>query len=1072
MISLIDFGQTPVTRPTKEMDREPNRQSETEKRESPAQSPTVNPSNQPKASNPPNQANGNSFSIQTKINKPPSQTNGNNLLKQPTGKILPSQANGNQSSASVHTTITTFHTTPTLTDQKVVQVIHQPSRQPRGSAAQLLHQMYTVQQQQKQQQHGSLHAAAQQQQHQQQQLQQQKRQSHLPAAQQVRLFGDKMPSLSSPTSEGSPVSSPQQSPKPVTSPSSPGSTHMVRASQSPIPVTANQRIAPHALLLGKSACTSPAQMLLRAQMQLILTSTVRPELPVLSSPSSRFSSSQLQSLTLRPPPPGTLTIPPNLPLKASATIPPSAAPRPRAPIAPLRLSQTPTGLGREASKVGDGCPTSPQAGAKTPPVRHLTVPPPSLYSPVQSHALAKHKASSPGSLKRSHSQTSQQPASLQNHTSPSSPQGPTPKKPLPVLYRCPSAPGMSTQATSSFLPSSPSVTTERSQTTTTTNATSPTLALPLGSTTPTSERSLLASKQLLKIALSSASVQMASNPSKMAAITTSRDYIQSKPLSPMFSRPIKLDCQGHSPQRSLGQPLNQLSPVSTQISPVPTTTPKIPSPLPSPQRPCPPSPILPPGLLPSGAQKHPKSPVALHHPTAPTERLPKEQKKVTEVEGRRTDPVVERLMPLAQPLKTTILVKPPTLTTNSQTLNATPAGKALDFTLSEPPCSGESQGKAPIKNIQKSPQPPTASPPALPVHPGDHCEDVSTQSDNHSAVSSLSSDLSPTQPSVVPPLNDPLVPSASPSPLTPLLGQNPSPSPSSGSTTTPENQEKPEATKPVILTHLVDGFIIQEGLQPFPVIRSSLMVDQSGRKLESAMNGLKDPEPFHCMEPADNSSDTDADVGPHDNGYEDGQRVMVQCEFCRRETPSPSFVRSKRFCSSSCARRFSHNKRFRPARRSGSQDGQHSPGLKPTESTYEAQPGATEQWRVQPPRGDEEEAAAPMKTRLRRHTELERERETRDASEEARSEPCSPQDPAASPDQSSRPRPAEWTVDQVWEFISALPGCQEIAESFRAQEIDGQALLLLTEDHLMTAMNVKLGPALKICARINSLKEH
>lgn len=74
-------------------------------------------------------------------------------------------------------------------------------------------------------------------------------------------------------------------------------------------------------------------------------------------------------------------------------------------------------------------------------------------------------------------------------------------------------------------------------------------------------------------------------------------------------------------------------------------------------------------------------------------------------------------------------------------------------------------------------------------------------------------------------------------------------------------------------------------------------------------------------------------------------------------------------------------------------------------------------------RGDEEEAAAPMKTRLRRHTELEREREARDASsEEARSEPLSPQDPAASPDQSSRPRPAGWTVDQVWEFISALPG--------------------------------------------------
>lgn len=50
-------------------------------------------------------------------------------------------------------------------------------------------------------------------------------------------------------------------------------------------------------------------------------------------------------------------------------------------------------------------------------------------------------------------------------------------------------------------------------------------------------------------------------------------------------------------------------------------------------------------------------------------------------------------------------------------------------------------------------------------------------------------------------------------------------------------------------------------------------------------------------------------------------------------------------------------------------------------------------------------------------------------------------------------------------------GCQEIAEEFRAQEIDGQALLLLKEDHLMSTMNIKLGPALKIYARINMLKD-
>jgi polyhomeotic-like protein 3 len=62
-------------------------------------------------------------------------------------------------------------------------------------------------------------------------------------------------------------------------------------------------------------------------------------------------------------------------------------------------------------------------------------------------------------------------------------------------------------------------------------------------------------------------------------------------------------------------------------------------------------------------------------------------------------------------------------------------------------------------------------------------------------------------------------------------------------------------------------------------------------------------------------------------------------------------------------------------------------------------------------------------------------------------------------------------VDEVCEFIRSLPGCDAHAYEFKQQEIDGQALLLLKEDHLMSAMNIKLGPALKICARINSLKE-
>lgn len=61
-------------------------------------------------------------------------------------------------------------------------------------------------------------------------------------------------------------------------------------------------------------------------------------------------------------------------------------------------------------------------------------------------------------------------------------------------------------------------------------------------------------------------------------------------------------------------------------------------------------------------------------------------------------------------------------------------------------------------------------------------------------------------------------------------------------------------------------------------------------------------------------------------------------------------------------------------------------------------------------------------------------------------------------------------VQEVFDFIKNLPGCSDYAEDFLIQEIDGQALMLLKEDHLMTAMSMKLGPALKIVAKIDDMR--
>ncbi|KAL3171506.1 hypothetical protein MRX96_013710 [Rhipicephalus microplus] len=62
--------------------------------------------------------------------------------------------------------------------------------------------------------------------------------------------------------------------------------------------------------------------------------------------------------------------------------------------------------------------------------------------------------------------------------------------------------------------------------------------------------------------------------------------------------------------------------------------------------------------------------------------------------------------------------------------------------------------------------------------------------------------------------------------------------------------------------------------------------------------------------------------------------------------------------------------------------------------------------------------------------------------------------------------PEKWTVDEVAVYISGIPGCERIAEKFRHHEVDGGALFLIKEHHVMTTMNLKLGPALKMCATI------
>ncbi|KAM5274967.1 polyhomeotic-like protein 3 isoform 9-T12 [Hipposideros larvatus] len=377
--------------------------------------------------------------------------------------------------------------------------------------------------------------------------------------------------------------------------------------------------------------------------------------------------------------------------------------------------------------------------------------------------------------------------------------------------------------------------------------------------------------------------------------------------------------------------------------------------------------------------------------------------------------------------------------------------------------------------MDRTPPPPTLSPAAITVGREDlTSEHPLLEQVELPAVASVSASVikSPSDPSHVsvppPPL---LLPAAT------TRSNNSTALPSSIPIV--ENKPPQAIVKPQILTHVIEGFVIQEGLEPFPVSRSSLLIEQPVKKRPLLDNQVINsvcvqPELQNNTKHADNSSDTEMEDMIAEETLEEMDNELLKCEFCGKMGYANEFLRSKRFCTMSCAKRYnvSCSKKFALSRWNRKPDNQSlgHRGRRPSGPDGAAREHILRQLPITYPSAEEDLAShedsvpSAMTTRLRRQSERERERELRDVRIRKMPE-NSDLLPVA------QTEPSIWTVDDVWAFIHSLPGCQDIADEFRAQEIDGQALLLLKEDHLMSAMNIKLGPALKICARINSLKE-
>uniref|UniRef100_UPI00398F487A polyhomeotic-like protein 3 n=1 Tax=Pristiophorus japonicus TaxID=55135 RepID=UPI00398F487A len=970
----------------------------------------------------------------------------------------------NEQSTTTSTTSTTVSTSPrtqapqisvySSSDRQAVQVIQQALHRQPSTAAQYLQQMYAAQQQ-----HLMLQTAALQQQH--------LSSTQLQSLTTVQQAGGRQ--SSSPTGSISQQSSVSQTS--INLSASPAAPQLMSRAQTSS--TSCSGISQQAMLLGNSTPTltaSQAQMYLRAQM-LIFTptatvATVQTDLPVASSSSSSVSAStQVQNLAVRSQQPGALPAPSpqSVPLKGTCQSQQLPMGHAKAMVQGPGSKAGPLDSAPDSAKKGESL-TSPSPEPRASTVTRLQMPAntqqliaPAPYTPIQPHQLIKqqqiplHQVTAkahhqliiqqqqiqhrhqlqPLALQASDPAASQHCLAIQAHGHPliqASSQSlhciSTQAHAHPLSQPSAHAPPQQTVVVSPVSPQSPP-----SPSSSTIIVQPPALAhgpLPLGGGQP---------------------AQVPPGPPHLAAVH-------------------------RSPVAQIG-PLRQASPVRPHAASSPAQ-----------HRQQSPTPVSPSQEVPSSALPH-------------LQRLPLQS--------------VQSLT-LTPDIVSPTHVLPQTVLHSREQLPAAQALIQMPFQALSPP-------QTIAVNLQVQPSPPVDVPLVCPVEDACDQEMRDEQEECFSTRRGVLTPLSHSAPSISAVQGEALtagdvcqeravpaiVTSASASVIrssadtlrlccassliVPPAKLKPGGSVSCDGLPGTDNKPPQAIVKPQILTHVIEGFVIQEGLEPFPVSRSSLLTEQLVKQKLQCEGADTSPASVQSTgelqsgagKPLEESLDSDLDDLTGEEGMEGSDPDMLKCEFCGKMDYAHKFRRSKRFCSMSCAKRYNvgcskrmglfksdkssrwsrkpephgFNRRGRRSSILEGASGEHFMRQMPVSFTPVEEATAASN-----PPLPEETVNVAMTTRRRRN-EREREREMRELRVREMSD-CG---------ETLHADPTLWSVEHVWEFIHSLPGCKDIADEFRSQEIDGQALLLLKEDHLMSAMNIKLGPALKICARINMLKE-
>ncbi|XP_076824924.1 polyhomeotic-like protein 3 [Clavelina lepadiformis] len=278
------------------------------------------------------------------------------------------------------------------------------------------------------------------------------------------------------------------------------------------------------------------------------------------------------------------------------------------------------------------------------------------------------------------------------------------------------------------------------------------------------------------------------------------------------------------------------------------------------------------------------------------------------------------------------------------------------------------------------------------------------------------------------------------------------------------NKRIPEV-KQHIITHIIDGFVFEESLTPFTPTRNCGLSNHQLSLIRKRQQEILQREKDMKSE-----DDEKMNVDNQDNI----EVAVATCEQCGFSGPRVKFSSpSQQFCSLKCARKYK-------TRITG---GVHSYN-KLWQNNHVSRRGKSRIRNLsslsnKPRRGRPSYVAKKEEDVLSSSQSLSGSNSFSDDDKFSSSDSASvfSYSPTPSPEPTvpylgGKPvQPGQWSVDDVWNYMRSLPDAVQYAADFRAQEIDGSALLLLHEEHLVSSMNFPLGPALKLCAHIDRLRE-